>query len=225
MKSNKFDIVRLYYPNNWRKNVGTLVSNEDKKFNWFLCSQRVYDSKTGYHIAKISPSIQFYCETTGKTLLAQGLSQKGEGVDTQIVRPRLLIMDNPQKMTKKHLLDAAKHSQNVLGYDGVAVYSKYSKDDFLAADDSFLCGDVIFIFRDGILVESTELYPDRCGIIRYAKLNNLCIRQKIPEFPSCDEIDKMLVEKDCSDVSKVLYTYLTKYLKTGKSKNLDLNNL
>nr|QBK86493.1 MAG: hypothetical protein LCMAC102_02880 [Marseillevirus LCMAC102] len=215
MVSNKFDIVRLYYPNNWRKNVGTLVSDKDKKFNWFLCSQRIYDPKTGSHIAKISPNIQFYCETTGKTLLAQGLSQKGENIDTQIVRPRLLIVNNPQKMTKKYLLDTAEYAVENFGYDGVAVKNKYAKDDFLAAYNSFLCGEIIFIFADGILIESTELYPDRCGIIRYAKLNNLCIKQKIIDFPSCDEIDKILVDKDCSDVSKVLYSYLTKYLKTG----------
>ena len=177
------DAVQLYYPNEWKKHIklleGTSVPNS---FDWFLCSFRMYDEETGLYYASISPNVQFYCRTTGKTLLARGLSKRGEGIETKIVRPRLLILNDPYNRkvlcgtfdcSMKKRLRAAIN----LGFDGAVV------EDPQIADDDLLpiCLSVTFIFRKGILESVGKMFPDRCGMIRFAKSNNTKLRERYAE--------------------------------------------
>ena len=67
MATNK---VVLYYPNNWRRNIGKLASEDDKKFNWFLCSKKYKDPTSGLYVVEIGNGTKFYEENTGKTLVA-----------------------------------------------------------------------------------------------------------------------------------------------------------
>ncbi len=242
----KFNIVNLYYPNNWRKAVAssTLSSSKDinkaiHDFSWFLCSYRALDTATGLFYLSISPDVQFFSPKTGESLLARGLSKRGEGIETETVRPRLVILSDPHNkevMCRKytcplkcdskrstlspqcelvsdhhHLKKMAAKAVQDLGFDGVAIRHECvnkSLDRF----DMPVCQEATFVFREGILEDLGDNWPTRCGIVKYAKKNNTCIRKIIPEFPTVQEIDDTLEETDCSIVSQVLYDYIVKYM-------------
>ena len=90
-------------------------------------------------------------------------------------------------------------------YDGL-VYKKCDQNN----KNHLLCENIIFAFKKGLL-ETTDI--DLCDIIVYSKSNNKCIRDKIADFPTCEEIDEVLKKYDCSLVSKILYEYIVKFMK------------
>ena len=237
--SSKFDIVQLYYPNEWRKNTAFLDVKE-MRFEWFLCSYRAMDEKTGLYYISVSPNVQFYCVKSGKTLYSRGLS-RGEitSSDEPVVRSRLLILSDPYNKkvlcgkykylcgcdstksilskecdlihdTKKLLL-GAKFSLS-LGFDGVVVQHDCIDDD-IDSPDAMVCQNATFVFQDGALENVGATHPARCGVIKYAKRNNSRIRGVINDFPSCSEISTLLKENDCSVVSQILYKIIDVYIR------------
>lgn len=222
-----FEIVSFVYPNQWRKNIGDLASEEDKRFTWFLLAKKYMDSN-GWYVISISPYIQFFSERTGETLIPQGLYERGEGAKVEPVEAKLLLLNEPhnkkrlrqegfplkctsnknvlsaecQVVTDRpHLLDAARFAVDRYGYDGVALKCQNHKPN-----DGPLCLEAIFVFRPGVLAEKSS--PHACDIVRYTKQNNSKLRDKNPEFPDCKRIDTALKENPCHIVSKVLYNML-----------------
>lgn len=184
--------MRLYYPNTWRKYIGDLASNEDKQFNWFLCSQRYRDPDSGLFIAEICPSVKFYDEKTGDTLVVP----KDQNV-------KILILDDP-KNTSLHgaeILDIIKKYK----YQGVA---HLQKCNFERPEQLVVCREAVFGFFDGVL----KIPKDNTGIIiDYAKKNNACLRSHIPDFPSPQEIDESLKKYPHQTVCRALHQDIVRY--------------
>lgn len=231
----EFDTVFLCYPNEWPKNSTYLQKSKKEKcsdsFGWFLCSERVFDDKLNLYYSSISPHVQFYNPLTGKTMTARGLSKKGEGLKTEIVRARLLILSDPHNkkiMCQKYNYECGCNSKrDVLstecsltskeslkkggkwavkkGYDGVMIRHDSHNSKKCKAND-LICPNVTFVFRKGILTEVDK--PSRCSIIKYSKRNNTTIRKIRSDFPTCKEIDNMLTKTNCNDVSQQLYSLL-----------------
>ncbi len=233
----KFDVVNMYYPNEWRRATNILSS---ESFNWFLCSYRILDSRTNLYYLSVSPDMQFYCISTGKSFLARGLSKRGEGIPTKIVRARLIILSDlhnkqilcsrykcPVKCdskrsilsTKCKLVTDIRHikciAQKIVkdfGFDGVAIRHECI-EKVLDLSDMPVCQKATFVFQNGILENFGDIWPVRCGIVRYAKKNSSCIREVLLDFPTCSEIDEVLEAYPCSIVSRVLYEYIVEYIK------------
>ena len=218
MGGHNLQIVRLFYPNEWRKNVKKISPSKTERFNWFLCAKKsVEPSSTkggGYHTLQISPSVHFFNESSGEVFVVRD-------------KPRLLILSEPvnkKKIIKAgfplrcdsdrdvlscecdlttdtgHLLDAAKFAVKELGYDGVAIQHVCSK-----TEKEFLCGEATFVFKSDVLTE--EKNYGVCKLITYAKRNNSTLRKKIKGFPTCEEIDEVLIEYEPSVACRVLYDY------------------
>lgn len=183
--------TRLYYPNNWRRNVGDLVPKEDKKFNWFICSKRYADPLSGLYVADISKGTKFYEENTGKSMMTP---LEGDEV-------KLLIIDR-NKIMAEQLKIVEKYN-----YQG---YASLVGCDIKNPDESFVCREVTFWFKKGVLVPVNK--DKVCPIIDYAKKHNECIRAKIRGFPSVDKIGDMIKRSEKSVVCKELYGGLMKYM-------------
>lgn len=192
--------VVLYYPNNWKRYIGNLATPEEKKFNWFLCSKRYKDPATGLFISEIARGTKFYEESTGKTLVIPLLTEEEKEKSINVQKVRLLIVDeieiNPEELVK-------------MGYQGIAKLQKCTLPEN-ASDELMVCKEAEFIFLSGVLEDSQK--EKLCPIIDYSKRNNKCIRSKIPDFPTCEEIDNTLNNFQCSAVCKVLYEYIYLYL-------------
>lgn len=188
--------VVLYYPNNWKRYIGNLASPEEKKFNWFLCSKRYKDPKTGLFVAEIRNGTKFYEEDTGQTLVVP-LSEKEGAV-------RLLIDDDSGTRVGEALLKAKEY-----GYQGIARLQQCNLKD-KASDEFVVCKEAEFEFLPGVLEESRK--EKFCPIIDFSKRNNKCIRSKIPDFPTPKEIDEVLENYKCSTVCRILYDYIYLYL-------------
>lgn len=239
-RNYNFDIVQLYYPNEVMKNISKLLPQESlvENFNWFMCSHRIFDDDDKMYYSSISPDVQFYCYESGKTMMARGLSKKEESNSQfEVNRAKLLILSDPhnKKMLCRHfnylcgcdsekdilskkcnleqkskLLKGAKKAVE-LGYDGVVIQHECT-DSNLDVHDTFIYQNVTFIFKKGILESIGGESSDRCGIVKYSKRHNSCIREVVKDFPTCQEIDILLKDKDCSEVSKLLYDMIKKYI-------------
>lgn len=181
----KWQLVRLCYPNSWRRYIGDLAPDEDKKFNWFLCSKRYIDPQSGYYVAEILKGTKFYEEATGDTLEMP--------VDPSA---KLLIID-----TKSNVLRANDIVEQY-DYQGIAFLQEC---DIANQDEFFVCREAIFGFVKGFLVTSKGR-----AIIEYAKKNNTYLRSKIPNFPTSTEISRLVDEYSSSLVCKVLYEDMIK---------------
>lgn len=185
--------TRLYYPNNWRRNVGDLVPAEDKRFNWFICSKRYMDPVSGFYVADISKGTKFYEEKTG-----ENMTTPLEGEDV-----KLLIVDKNTSLASQ-LKSVEKYK-----YQG---YTTLVECDIRNPDESFVCREVIFWFKKGVLI---PIKTDKvCALIDYAKKHNECIRSKIRDFPLAEEIENMMKTRHRSEVCKDLYKDLIKYMNT-----------
>lgn len=254
----EFEIVKLFYPNEWRKNISELGVNPGV-FNWFLCSKRVYDNDTHLFYISVSPDIQFYNEKTGETSLARGLKTEGgltipsnlkektgdtpipstskkEKLETR--RAKLLILSDPHNkkvLCKKYkvmcgcdsdrdilstecdlvvntklLLNGASTAIK-LGFDGAVVKHDCVKK-CLDCVDNPICENATFLFLKNKKILEPVSTPERCGIIKYARAHNECIRKKVPEFPTVEEIKIKIQEEDCKKVSMELYSLMLKYI-------------
>jgi len=233
------DIVQVYYPNEWKKSLqgsGIIADEELETFNWFLCSQRIYDEKADLYYLNISTNVQFFCANTGKTLLARGLSKRGQKYKKQEnVRAKLIILSDAHNKKvlcrkynylcgcdsskdilsrecdlvakKEYLMKGLKKSVK-LGFDGVVIQHVPGKN--LGLLNCLICQNATFVFKKGVLEEVGKNFPDRCKLIKYAKKHNSEFRKINAKFPTCTQIDELLKENKCSHVSKILYDVLSK---------------
>jgi hypothetical protein len=191
-------VVSLYYPNNWRLNVSDIVPEEDKRFNWFLCSKKYLDPETNLYVIEVAKGTKFYDESTGDNWVVPLDSSK----DTEVT---LLLLDSNAGLTRlspSRVLKLAKSK----GYSGIA---SLKKCDVKNQDRLIMCREAEFGFFDGVLKLSIK--EGGCAIINYAKRNYKCIKSMIPTFPSPLEIDEALKEYPLSTVCKILYDDMVKY--------------
>lgn len=214
----EFTRVQLVYPDVWKNRKGS------NKFNWFICGQKFYDNSTRFTYLYVSNSAQFYCGETGKTFLARGLSDE-EG---KMSKAKLLIASDPENKIKlnalldlkcyshydtlshecdlvdnrEHLLSIARYAVENLGVDGIVV--KKECDD----ENSLICSESIFIFRDGVLIQGTK--KEKCDIVNYAIQKNTHIRQYVSDFPTVEQINRSV--KSCESLSEELYSRMKPYL-------------
>lgn len=179
--------VVLYYPNNWRRNIGNLASEIDKQFNWFLCSKKYKDPVSNLYIVEIGNGTRFYEEKTGRTLVAP--------LEGKIVLLLNSSIDNAA--VKKY------------GFSGVANLVKCDLS-CKGSDEFIVCKEASFEFLDGVLQHSSK--ENLCPIIEFSKKNVDCIKKLIPDFPTAGEIDKSLENNSCNVVCKVLYDYIHEYV-------------
>lgn len=181
-------VVKLYYPTQWRQNIGDLACSEDKRFNWFLCSKRYEEH--GDLIAEVSAGTKFYEESTGTNYIL------GESA-------KLLIVDRSGHTSRGH---GNESSKNLGSYQGAV-----SLIECKNPSESIICPEAIFGFVKGVL-KIDKSTPSGCPIIQYAKTNYKCIRTHIPNFPSPFEIDSMIKKRPLGTVCKILYDNITKYI-------------
>lgn len=193
----KYQKVVLYYPNNWKRFIGDVAPVSEKQFNWFLCSRRYKDPKTGYFVAEIGRGTKFYEESTGKTLVVPLVDDENGKKEEKI---RLWIVEN----TPPEITEIEK-----LGYQGYATLRKCDLGS-KASDEFVICKEAEFFFLPGVLSESQK--ERFCPIIEFSKRNNKCIKAKLSDFPSSKEIDDVLENYKCSTVCRVLYEYIYLYL-------------
>lgn len=179
----EFQKVYLYYPNTWKRCVKDIADPEDLKFNWFLCSKRFYDSTKKSYIIEIASSTKFYEPLSGFTLYTDHKYELLDASDLTQKKAELLV--------KKY---------NLKGF----TFLKPPSTIFSKETECILCDEVIFYFVKGIL----KKLGSECGIIEYAKRNNLCIKKVIPRFPSPQEIDDSLKKYSNDKISKILFSYM-----------------
>jgi hypothetical protein len=175
--------VYLYYPNNWRKNIKDLASEDDKRFNWFLCATKYQDDR-GRDVAKINKGSKFYDIKTGKNYI----------------------------LLKSDIKILILRSSEVFNTNLDPEFSGFASMDLGCEnkDDSTICKDIIFHFLPEVLDETVR--DSECYIISYAKRRNKCIRRVINTFPLPDEIDECLKMYNREAVCKILYEYINRYL-------------
>jgi hypothetical protein len=194
------DVLRLYYPNGWLRYMKDIVPPEDRNFNWFICSKRYADPSTGFYVAEIANGTKFYVKETGRTLVVP-ISPEDTPKDDRPKVKLLIIDDLPNKdMSDEDILKLATDNK----YQGMATLRGCEGDT-----NGVVCSQALFWFFDNVLDISTK--EDKCAIIDYARRNYKCIKNKIPDFPTPQEIDSALKDFSCSLVCKVLYNLITEY--------------
>jgi hypothetical protein len=197
-------VVKLYYPNQWRKNVGDLASKQDKRFNWFLCSKRYESEIPGFYVAEIAKGTRFYDSIASINYILPEPAKllivtSDQGSTTSSTAPGPL--DQGWKTFEKSSFKWTK-----LNYKGLA-----STVECENPSGSIICPEATFGFIQGCLKVDKNI-PNECPIIRYAKANYKCIRAKIPKFPTSSDIDRMLDDGySLSDVCKILYEDIIEY--------------
>jgi hypothetical protein len=178
--SKKFQLVYLYYPNNWNRYI------DNKSFNWFLCSKKYLDPILNVYIIELANGSKFYDKTTGNTLYINSPNPI-----------KLLLIDKKSEL-KYNILDFLKNN-NLSGITTSDSFNKCNKTL------PILC-NIGFLFLPNIL----KSYPkqNNCELIRYAKSNYLCIKKKVKNFPTPSEIDDLLKKYSCSVICKVIYDSL-----------------
>lgn len=190
----EFTIVKLYYPNQWRKNIGDLATPEDKRFNWFLCSKRYESDIPGFYIAEISPGTRFYNEESGSNYILKNSAK------LVIVDKKEIFLQPPKDII--HDLQTDK-------YQGLALAVECENPE-----GSIICPEALFGFLKNKL-DIDRSNSSACPIIQYSKSNYKCIKTKIPNFPTPSDIDKILeAGYPLSIVCKVLYEDICVYTST-----------
>lgn len=187
--------LRVYYPTQWWRNIGDLASPEDKKFRWFVCAKKYFDPIVKADVVELSPGTQFYSIATGEHFV----------VPTPPVKEwktKLLITQGRDKRMYEKSINA--------GLQGIAYLEECDKN--INLDKSALCIEAGFLFHPKAVEKSTTI--DDCALIAYAKANYVCIRRKIPTFPSPKEIEDVLSSGvSCEKVCRALYEYIDRYLR------------
>ncbi len=94
---------------------------------------------------------------------------------------------------------AADKVSLVLGSEAENYNGTASVKDCIPSDNPVWCKEATIKLPKKLL----KVVPvDRCKVVQYAKMNNSAIRQKLPSFPTCKQIDKSL-EIDSSNCHKV----------------------
>jgi len=213
---SEFKIVQLYQAAKWGNYMCQNTSSSrghtaptGAKFNWFLCSTKYKDDKSGFDVAELMSGIRFYEQDNGTNYI---LKEK----TTILILPSSLKAEEgchrPEILTPTTINKQLLSVLDRYGYSGVATFIKnngeYAKS-FGTSLDTLLCTEVVFMFRSDILKIDTNKI--NCPIIQYARQNNKCIRAKIPTFPSSSDIDTSLSALSTEDVCKILYKDIAMY--------------
>lgn len=177
----------------WRKYIGNLAKDEDKKFSWFLCGKKIYDERMRAYILEVPFGSLFYNKSTGETYVNKP-PKTSDGKEKTDVPVKLLIANrHPDSATQKFL-----KREGLQGF----TYELQCK----STPQGLVCDEAVFYFLPGIL--SLSVKEENCELILYAKMHNDCIRSILPIFPTIKEIDKVLETYPCTTVCRVLYDYL-----------------
>lgn len=214
----KFDVVKVFWP--------TKIQRVSKEFSWYVFAKKSYDVSTKLTYLEISHTSQFFCEKTGKSLLATGLKdRKSRLVDISDPENRRVLcqLNSTACYTKcdsdrytlsnececvvnlKHMKNIARYI-TTLGFDGIAVNHDCLDEVYHA--EYPICQNATFIFRDNILKNIPE--GERCELVRYAKKYNSQLHSFDNSFPTCLEIDELLKNSSCSQTSKNLHAQIRK---------------
>lgn len=202
MRIKGYKELRLYYPNLWRRYVGGLVTDEDKTFSWFLCSQR-YQDKNSLYVVEISGSAKFFDEDTGETFEIKK--------DNKVI---LIILDDPENKKIPNFPDLSKRDaeskllrlMREKSYQG---YAYLQKCESKYKEELVVCKEAVFWISEDVLRIPKR---DSSIIIDYARRNNECLRKVIPGFPSTREIDESLAVTSKKDVCKILYDDIREHM-------------
>jgi hypothetical protein len=220
--------LKLYYPNSWKKNVQDLVTDEDKKFNWFLCAKRYKDPVSNLYIAELGSGILFYEEKTGVTYvshLPSGVSTSPDRGDNLPSSIKILIMDDQGSVNRPlvrssnipgdDIIKKSLYTIKKYGYDGIGLVVN-KKDDVCV-----LCNEVVFLFpthgRD--ILRPARL--TECPLIKHARENYCNIKKTVPSALTPSEIDDLIfINKDDKNIDrcKKLYKDMVDYTRTGTPK-------
>jgi hypothetical protein len=169
-----------YITSSWKRNIGCLLSPEEKHFNWFLFGKKYYDDKMKVMLLDIKKGMKLYEIKTGETWILEKSSV-------------VVIHD------KNKGLESVKENKNIVGI-ARSVTCEYCK-----CCDSCFCHEVEFYLPKYRL----QKIKDVCDLILYSKRNYPLFSYINPDFPSPDDIDAELKRKPCNKVCKKLYEALT----------------
>ena len=186
--------VILYMPNRWRELTGV-----DEKFCWFLCGKRYYVNSTQSYVIEIPKGVRFYEPSSGHTYVIT-TSRKIKLRETCVPVSYLdLVLDD---------------------VDGYALMQECPKS--IDNKKCIFCQEARFVFIDDALVISKK--EAVCELVGFSKRQNSQIRKRIPLFPTCEQIDKSIIEFGCADTCKILYEHLTVYFTRSEARDLSLTD-
>ena len=177
-----FRQVVFFYPNGWRK---CLEDSGGTSFNWYLCAKKIHTPQG--EVIEIPPETKFYEVSTGKTWVVPKV--KSDTIPKEKIRLGVV----PHSLTWQEVVDR--------GWDGHALRAEKTR-----CDQGPVCENIQFFFLPDVLVRSQ--LEGRCTLLEYARTHYPTIQQKIPDFPTREEIDAMLQKYPCVLVCRALYSYL-----------------
>lgn len=190
----KFEYVKLMYPNNF-------CNLTNSEFNWYICS-RIKRDENGNFIIILTKSSKFYCNNTGDILRPKKKDIK------------LLLLNETEDFSFQiQKLNSSKNISKIFklvsdyGFDGFATRTE-GKDFFP------VCERAVFVIKSNLL--EIENDKDNSNIISFSRKENLLLKEKDPEFPSCKEISDC--KESCCKINKKLYSKIRKM-----NNRLDLN--
>lgn len=205
---------KLYYTTSWPLEIGNVATEEDRIFNWFLCSKRKL--KDDLYVISIRPGVKFYSEKNGRSVVVE-------------------------KETCLFLLDE-KHNEQKLGYtfnqiveevisslpegvkkmcSGAAFCS--DPQNKICSDSSPVCNNAVFVFWSEASLKEINV-EETCDMAMYAKKFNKTIKKVHPGFPSCEAIDKAFEKYPSYLVCKVLYEEMTRYASLDRASRPPTSN-
>ncbi|MFW5895719.1 MAG: hypothetical protein ACOCT9_03135, partial [archaeon] len=112
-------------------------------------------------------------------------------------------------VTSENMYKIAVFAVKTLGFHGIVIrHDCLDTSSSMIKPRHFICREATFLFRSDVL---RPVDKEDCGVLCYAKRNNLCIRNVIPDFPTPSEIDILLEKFDDHVVRSIIYESLMKY--------------
>lgn len=174
-------------------------------FTWFLCSKKIYDKILNLHVIEVDDKAYFYCVNTGRTYRVANkhcrllIVNDPENRDT-LFKAGFYNMEHITGNDTPRLLKLAAYACQKLNLDGICFKIC---DAPLGLDNELVFKQGIFIFCDNSITPST--IGNRCQVVIYSKINNDILRYTLEHFPTIPEIDALLKDKKCSEVSRYLF--------------------
>ena len=188
--------VKLCYPNEWSFHM------DEDGFSWFLFSKKIWSPKGKFHYLEVSPHTRFYGETSGKTFLIRKSKSEGRRRGPkarQKARQKARLLLWKTKPNKKDLPKVARivRERNLQGL-------VFSDPDHACTFP--VCRKAIFFFLPEVLEPVKSC--NSCPIIKFSRRNNSYLRKTIKNFPTCQEISKLLSQNSCPEVCRLLHGLL-----------------
>lgn len=186
--------LRPYVKSEWRKNIGDLVSDEEKrKFEWWLCGQPFFGDD-GEQYLSLPKNLSLFDEKTGESYRVVKTPQQ----------PRVYIVN---LLSQTSMMKALK-----AGAIGIAFLSQ--RKECVKCDDSIVCYEAIIALPKSSISQTLERIedPTQSRIITFSLKYNTEIQRTVPNFPSHQEIRSVIAEGySAKTITKVLYEYLLVY--------------